>query len=164
MRRLEAPQAFAAGCAPIRPQVLAVASRRSRVEKRAMERWRLRSLLALAASAIYLYGFPSATITYGTLVLLHVAVGILFTILLFPFLVQLLRLGAPLARVGWLLLAAGAVLGIVLIFIGALNRLKPWLYAHIAFCVVGCLFVATAWLASRGWLGSTWGQHVLRFA
>jgi Flp pilus assembly protein TadD len=129
-----------------------------------MERWRLRSLLALAASAIYLYGFPSATITYGTLVLLHVAVGILFTILLLPFLFQLLRLDAPLARVGWLLLAAGAVLGIVLIFIGTLNRLKPWLYTHIALCVVGSLFVATAWLASRGWLGTTPAQRVFRFA
>ena len=129
-----------------------------------MERWRLRSLLALAASAIYLYGFPAATITYGTLVLLHVAVGILFAILLLPFLFQLLQLDAPLARVGWLLLAAGAVLGIVLIFIGALNRLKPCLYTHIALCVVGALFVATAWLASRGWLGTTSAQRVFRFA
>src|SRR6201987_3000246 len=100
-------------------------------EERGMERWRLRSLLVLSASAIYLYGFPSATITYGTLVLLHVAVGILFTILLLPFLVQLLRLDAPLARVGWLLLASGALLGILRIYSGALNRLKRWRYAHI---------------------------------
>jgi len=32
-----------------------------------MERWRLRSLLVLSASAVYLYGFPSATITFGIL-------------------------------------------------------------------------------------------------
>jgi Tfp pilus assembly protein PilF len=129
-----------------------------------MERWRLRSLLALAASAIYLYGFPSATITYGILVLFHVAVGILLTLLLLPFLFRLLRVDAPLARVGWAFLAAGAVLGIALIFIGTLNRLKPWLYAHIALCVVGSLFVATAWLASRGWLGTTATQRLFRFA
>src|ERR1700682_4125053 len=140
------------------------ASRRSKVEKRPMGRWRLRSLLALAASAIYLYGFPSATITYGTLVLFHVAVGILLTVLLLPFLFRLLRVDTPLARVGWLFLAAGAVLGVALIFVGTLNRLKPWLYAHIALCAVGCLFVATAWLASRGWLGTTATQRVFRFA
>src|SRR5260370_14553074 len=120
-----------------------------------MERWRSRSLLALAASAIYLYGFPSATITYGTLVLFHVAVGILLTVLLLPFLFRLLRVDALLARGGWALLAMVAVRGIALIFVGALNLLKPCLYAHIAFCVVGSLFVATAWLASRGWLGTT---------
>ena len=129
-----------------------------------MERWRLRSLLALSASAIYLYGFPAATIPYGILVLFHVAVGILLTILLFPVLFRLLRVDAPLARLGWVLLAAGAVLGMALIFVGTPNRLKPWLYAHIVLCVVGALFVATAWLASHGFMGSTAAQGVFRFA
>src|SRR6266850_127760 len=129
-----------------------------------MERWRLRSLLALSASAVYLYGFPSATITFGILVLFHVAVGILLTVLLLPLLFRLLQVDAPLARVGWIFLALGAVLGIALIFIGTLNRLKPWLYAHIAVCVIGALFVATAWLASRGFMGSNAGQRVFRFA
>src|SRR5229473_67486 len=124
-----------------------VASRRSKLETRGMERWRLRSLLALAASAIYLYGFPSTTIAYEILVLFHLAVGILLTVLVLPFLLRLLRVDAPLALVGWVLLAVGAVLGVVLIFIGTLSRLKPWLYAHIALCVVGSLFVLTAWLA-----------------
>jgi len=123
-----------------------------------MERWRLRSLLALSASAVYLYGFPSATITFGILVLFHVAVGILLTVLLLPVLFRLLQVDAPLARVGWIFLALGAVLGIALIFIGTLNRLKPWLYAHIALCVIGALFVATAWLASRGFMGSNAGS------
>src|SRR5712692_8689821 len=141
-----------------------VPSRRSKVETHGMERWRLRSLLALVASAIYLYGFPSTTIAYEILVLFHLAVGILLTALLLPFLFRLLRVDAPLARAGWVFLAAGAVLGIVLIFIGTLNRLKPWLYAHIALCVIGSLFVATAWLASRGWLGTTATQRVFRFA
>jgi tetratricopeptide (TPR) repeat protein len=121
-------------------------------------------LLALSASAIYLYGFPAATIPYGILVLFHAAVGILLTVLLLPILFRLLRVDAPLARVGWLLLAAGAALGVALIFVGTLNRLKPWLYAHIALCIVGTLFVVTAWLASRGFRGSTPAQRVFRFA
>src|SRR5467141_2705667 len=129
-----------------------------------MERWRLRSLLALSASAVYLYGFPSATITFGILVLFHVAVGILLTVLLLPVLFRLLQVDAPLARVGWIFLALGAVLGVALIFIGTPNHLKPWLYAHIALCVIGALFVATAWLASHGFMGSNAGQRVFRFA
>jgi Flp pilus assembly protein TadD len=129
-----------------------------------MEHWRLRSLLALSASAIYLYAFPSATITYGILVLFHVAVGLLLTVLLLPVLFRLLQVNAPLAHMGWIFLAAGAVLGIALIFVGTLNRLKPWLYAHIALCVAGALFVATAWLASRGLLGTSATQRVFRFA
>src|SRR6266481_4261904 len=147
------------------PAALSIlASRRSKQETRAMQRWRLRSLLALAASAIYLYGFPSTTIAYEILVLFHLAVGILLTVLVLPFLLRLLRVDAPLALVGWVLLAVGAVLGVVLIFIGTLSRLKPWLYAHIALCVVGSLFVLTAWLASRSWLGTTTAQRVFRFA
>src|SRR5712675_1004703 len=129
-----------------------------------METWRLRSLLVLSASSIYLYAFPSATIAYGILVLFHVAAGILLSALLLPVLFRLLRVDTPLARVGWIFLALGAVLGIALIFIGTPNRLKPWLYAHIAFCVVGALFVGTAWLASRGFMGSGAGQRVARFA
>src|SRR5260370_10788826 len=141
-----------------------VASRRSKLETRGMERWRLRSVLAFGASAIDLDVLPSATISYQVLVLFHLAVGILLTVLLLPFLFRLLRVDAPLARAGWVFLAAGAVLGIVLIFIGTLHRLKPWLYAHIVFCVIGSLFVATAWLASRGWLGTTTKHRVFQFA
>src|SRR5438270_3143480 len=146
------------------PAALLLFPSRARVENPGMERWRSRTLLGLSASAIYLYAFPSATITYGALVLFHVADGILFALLLLPVLFRLLRIDAPLARVGWIFLAAGTVLGIALIFIGTLSRLRPWLYAHISLCVVGALFVATAWLASRGFMGTTAGQRVLRFA
>ena len=41
----------------------------------------------------------------------------------------------------------------MLIKIGTPLRLKPWLYTHIALCVLGALFLATSWLISRGWLG-----------
>ena len=120
-----------------------------------MDRWRWRSVLVLAASAVYLYGFPSATIAYGTVVLFHAIVGILLTVLLLPFLLKLLSTGDAIARLGWLLLNAGAVLGVALMYVGTPNRLKGWLFAHIGLCVVGSLFVAASWLASRGWLGAT---------
>ena len=129
-----------------------------------MERWRARSLAVLVVSAIYLYGFPSATITYGTLVLLHVGVGILLTLLLLPVVFRLFHGLPSLAKVGWTLLLGGAGLGIALIFIGTLTRWKPWLYAHIALCVAGSLFVLASWLAARGLLGASEGQRVQRFA
>ena len=129
-----------------------------------MDRWRSRIVLALAASAVYLYGFPSATITYGIVVLFHAAAGVVLTVLLLPFLIKLLRTGAAIARLGWLLLSAGAVIGVSLIYVGTPNRLKGWLFAHIGLCVVGALFIATSWLASRGWLGTTAAQRVFRFA
>src|ERR1700740_461456 len=110
-----------------------------------MERWRWRSVVALALSAIYLYSYPSATITYGVVNLFHIAVGLLLAILLLPFLLTLLRTGPTLARLGWLLLAAGTVLGIALVRVGTPHRLKAWLYAHIALSVVGALLLAAAW-------------------
>jgi Tfp pilus assembly protein PilF len=128
-----------------------------------VNRWLSRSLIALAISALYLYGYPSATITYAFADLFHIALGILFTILLVYYLLRLLPNETLLARLGWLLLAAGAVIGIVLIKVGTPIRLKPWLFAHIALSVVGALFVATSWLASRGWLGHGILQQGLGF-
>jgi tetratricopeptide (TPR) repeat protein len=128
-----------------------------------MDRWRSGSLLVLAVSAVYLYGFPSPTIFYETLVLFHLAGGIVLTVLLLPSLFRILSSETLLARLGWLLIAAGAVLGIVFIKIGTPNRLKAWLYAHIALCVVGTLLVAVSWLGARGWLGDgfvAWGMRL----
>jgi hypothetical protein len=127
------------------------------------ERWLLGSLIALVVSAAYLYGYPSATIFFGIVVLFHVATGIVFTLLLAFTLFPLLRGRTLLARFGWLLLAAGAVLGIVLIKIGTPNHLKSWLYAHIALCLFGVVSLFASWLASRGWLGSGVAQRGLGF-
>src|SRR5713226_8630346 len=100
-----------------------------------LKRWSSRILVALTLSAVYLYGYPSATISYAVADLFHIAIGIVLTILLTIYLVRLLSRESLLARLGWLSLAAGALLGIVLIKIGTPLRLKPWLYAHIALCV-----------------------------
>jgi len=127
-------------------------------------RWLTRTLAALALSALYLYGYPSSTIFYAAIVLFHVAAGIVFTVLLVAHLVRSLKSDAIFARLGWVLLAVGAILGIVLIKIGTPHRLKAWLYAHIALCVVGILFVVTSWLASRGTLGTGFVRRGLGFA
>src|SRR3979490_1592148 len=157
MARFGAPQT------ELRPDVLQTSGPcfynrkpRTRVEMMQIDfikRWLSQRLVVLTVSAIYLYGYPAATLSYFILDLLHVAIGIILTILLFSYAVRLLPPETLLARLGWISLAAGAVLGIVLIKIGTPLRLKPWLYAHIAMCVVGALLLAVSWVFSKGWLG-----------
>src|SRR5256884_1768404 len=118
-----------------------------------VKRWLSRILAALTVSAVYLYGYPSATIFYFVADLFQMAIGPGLTILRIFCVVRLLSRETLLARLGWISLATGALLGIVLIKIGTPLRLRTWLYAHIALCVLGTLFLATSWLFSKGWPG-----------
>jgi Flp pilus assembly protein TadD len=128
------------------------------------KRWLPRALVALGLSAAYLYGYPSATVSYAVLDLFHIAAGIFFTILLLLSLVRLLPKETFLARLGWILLVAGGLLGIVLIKIGTPLHLRSWLYTHIALCIVGSLFVANSWISSRGWFSAGMVHRALGFA
>src|SRR5579864_2485172 len=118
-----------------------------------MSRWRGYSLIFLTASAFFLYAFPSASIPYVTVVLLHTGIGILFALLLFPFLLRRFRSETLLAKSGWILLSFGTALGLALIKLGTPHALKSWLYAHILMSVLGVMLVATDWLQARKWLG-----------
>ena len=128
------------------------------------KRWLSRILIALTISAVYLYGYPSARISYFVVDLFHAVIGVVLTILLVFYAVRLLRHATLLACLGWISLAGGALVGIVLIKIGTPLRLKPWLYAHIVLCVLGTLFLASAWLISKGWLGDGFLRRGLGFA
>jgi Flp pilus assembly protein TadD len=76
----------------------------------------------LALTAIYLYAFPSATIPYLGLILGHVAAGFV--------LAGLFLLTRP-KSFGWLVAAAGAVLGIALTWTGASRPFAGLFYTHI---------------------------------
>ena len=119
-----------------------------------MKRWRSLSVLILALTAVYLYAFPTATIVYAMTVLLHTGLGVLLTVGLAAFLFRGIGKEQWLARMGWVLLAGGAVLGVALIYLGTPHRLKAWLYAHILICSVGVVLLATAWMKEQGWLGA----------
>jgi Flp pilus assembly protein TadD len=134
------------------------------MQSESVRRWLSRSLVVLTISAIYLYGYPSATISYVVVDLFHISVGIILTLLLVFSLIRLLPRESLLARLGWISLLGGALLGIVLIKVGTPLRLKPWLYTHIALCVLGTLFLATSRLISKGWLGNSVIQRGLGFA
>jgi Flp pilus assembly protein TadD len=118
-----------------------------------MIRWRSLLLSILALSAIYLYSYPTATILYGGGVLVHAGAGILLAICLIPILRRVFSESTTLARIGWILLAGGTALGLVLIKVGTPNRLRAWLYLHIALSAAGILLLASEWIARRGWFG-----------
>ena len=132
--------------------------------KRVMIRWRFTLLLILTFSAIYLYAFPTATIVYGLGVLLHAGVGILLAIALIPILRQVFRDCSLEIRFGWLLIAGGTLLGLILIKIGTPSRFRTWLYLHIALCAAGVLLIGASWLARRGWLGKGFAGATASFA
>ena len=129
-----------------------------------MKRWRSLSVFVLVISAAYLYALPSATIFYFAAVVLHAGVGILFAVGLLLFLFRGLAKESWLARIGWILLAAGAVLGLVLISLGTPHRFETWLYAHIALCSLGVIFLVLAWMSAHDWMGHGFGKRIAAFA
>src|SRR5215467_8653614 len=128
------------------------------------KRWMGRLIRVVALSAVYLYGYPSATIPYFVVDLLHVGLGVVATVLLLIWLARLMRQGDLLARLGWAAMTAGAVLGIVLIKIGTPLHLKKWLYAHIALCVVGVFSLASSWVSSKKWFGEGMAARIATIA
>src|SRR5882757_6341192 len=129
-----------------------------------MQRWRSLSGLVLTVTAVYLYAFPAANIPYAIAVLLHTGLGVLATIAVVFLQFRGFTHEPLLSRFGWLFLLAGGALGIALIKIGTPHRLKAWLYTHIALCLLGVLFLAFSWLASRNKLNTSFLRQSFRFA
>jgi Flp pilus assembly protein TadD len=125
-----------------------------------MKRWRSLSVLVLAATALYLYSYPTATVFFAAMVLLHAGVGVLTTLGLAAFVFRGVRRERWLARAGWVVLLAGGVLGIALIYLGTPHRLKGWLNAHLALCCVGVVLLAASWFAERGWPGKGFASQL----
>src|SRR5271157_79938 len=116
----------------------------------------------LVLSAAYLYTFPQPNILYAGVVLLHALGGVLAAILLVLTLFPLLRKGSLSARVGWLLVAAGAVLGIILVKTGTPRTEWRWLYLHILISLAGVGLLIADQLSRRGWLAANAGTAALR--
>jgi len=118
----------------------------------------------LLLSAAYLYAFPQANVFYAGVVLLHALGGVVAAILFVPGLIRLLRNGSFLTRAGWLLVAAGAVLGLILIKTGTPKIEWKWLYLHIVISLAGVGLLIAGELGRRGWLVSNAGTSILRTA
>jgi Flp pilus assembly protein TadD len=121
----------------------------------------------LAISAAYLYTFPQPNVFYAVIVLLHAFGGVLAAVWLIPFFVRLMRTGSFLSRAGWVLFAAGAVIGLILIKTGTSRTEWNKLYLHIVVSVAGVGLLLAAWLNARqsarvGYSGSGAFAGVLR--
>ena len=122
----------------------------------------LRGLLfVMVASAVYLYPFPQANLVYPAVVVIHTLGGILATILGVFTLSRVLRQGGPIWKIGCLLLLAGAVLGLLLLYTGTAHSEFKWLYAHIIASVVGIGFLAAEVIGRRGWVRSNIAVRLL---
>jgi len=124
----------------------------------------------LVLSAAYLYTFPQPTIFYAAMVLLHAAGGLIVAILLVPLLFRLKSLGGAFSRVGWLLIAVGAVLGLILIKTGTPRTEANKLNLHIVISLAGVGLLAAGWLGRRrqsprsGLAAPSFGAPVVRVA
>ena len=114
-------------------------------------------LVFLFASAGYLYAFPQTNLFFAVIVLLHVLAGLLTTILLIVFLLRSLWQESIVARVGWLMFAGGALLGLVLIKTGTPRAEWNLVYAHILISLAGLGIVFAEWAGERSWLTSRFG-------
>ncbi len=103
----------------------------------------------LAISAAYLYTFPQPNIPYAGVVLLHTVAGVLVALLLIPALIRLLRSGSLSSHAGWLLITAGAVIGLILIKTGTPRSEWNKLYLHIAISMAGVGLLVADWLGRR---------------
>src|SRR5437762_811450 len=121
-------------------------------------------LVFLVVSATYLYTFPQPNIFYAVIVLLHATTGVVAAVMLAIFFFRLLRNGSFAARAGWVLLAAGAAIGIVLIKTGTPRVEWNWLYVHILLSLAGVGILFADWAGNRGWLGIGAARAVLRLA
>src|SRR5579862_3244548 len=108
----------------------------------------------LTISAGYLYAFPQPNILYAGVVLLHAFGGVLAALLLVPALFRLLRSGSFIARAGWLLFAAGTVLGLILIKTGTPRSEWNKLYFHIVISLAAVGSLVADWMATRKTAGS----------
>ena len=121
-------------------------------------------LVFLFVSAIYLYAFPQANVLYAGVVLMHALVGLITTIYLLILLFRLLRDGSWMARLGWLLIAGAAALGIVLIKAGTSRPEWNLVYLHIALALVGSGILFADWAGRKGWLAPGFARAATRYA
>ncbi|HET9281137.1 MAG TPA: tetratricopeptide repeat protein [Candidatus Angelobacter sp.] len=118
----------------------------------------------LAISAIYLYAFPSPTITYAGIVLLHTGAGIVAALCLINFLRRFLRQLSLIAKIGWLLFTLGAGLGVALIFTGTTRPEMKWLNMHIAAASLAVVVLMAEFISRRLTLKTNLGLAKLRVA
>ncbi len=98
---------------------------------------------------------------YALVVLLHAVLGIATTVVLILLLYPLLRDSAIGSRLGWILLAGGAVLGCMLVKTGALRSESHLFFLHILLSLAGVGILFAEWASRLGWSGSSLTRSLL---
>ncbi|HEV2134782.1 MAG TPA: tetratricopeptide repeat protein [Terracidiphilus sp.] len=125
-----------------------------------MRRFLIATAVGLAASALYLFAFPSATIFYESIVLLHIFAGAAFLIFALPWITHLMRGRSLWEKLGWAVLLLGGAFGAVIIFTGARRNMWPVLYTHELVSAVGAAVLLFIWTGSRGWSAPLRGSSI----
>lgn len=127
-----------------------------------MRRFLIAGVLTLAASAVYLFGFPAATIFYECVVLLHILAGAIFLVFSLPWMARQTRGRSLWEKLGWAVLALGGAFGAAIIFTGARRNMWPVLYIHEIVSIAGCAVLLFVWTGRQGWLRPLRGGGALR--
>jgi tetratricopeptide (TPR) repeat protein len=109
-------------------------------------------VVVLFLSAVWLYAFPAPTLPYAAMILLHAFGGLVALACLIWFCLRYLRETSWMARLGWIALTIGGLLGGALVKLGTTREHAKWLYLHIGFCMAGVILLAAVWLAQ--WLSA----------
>ena len=120
--------------------------------------------LVLAATAMFLYAYPAASLVYEAVVVVHIVLGVALLIFAVPALWRSLRETSAMERTGWIILLVGGVIGTVLLFTG--GRRDKWLVltSHEALSVLALAVLLWVWGGRRGWLARNTATSVLRFS
>ena len=111
--------------------------------------WMLVAILFL--SSLYLYLFPAPDLAYVAVVLLHAGLGVIAAGFLIPKLLAVVRTKSFSKDLGWLVFAAGAILGLVLLFIGTIRSHWNWMYAHVVLSFAAVALLLMKWMGAKGW-------------
>jgi tetratricopeptide (TPR) repeat protein len=106
------------------------------------------SIAILTGSALYLAAWPAPNLFYALMVLVHVGVGVLFSLAALRFLPRIFKQPGY-QRVAWILFGIGALIGFVLIGTGTTRPFKYVYLAHILFSVIAVAMLAAWWLQRR---------------
>jgi len=121
-------------------------------------------LALLFLTAAFVFAWPSANLVYFAAVLVHVFGGVLFVVLLAFAFRRIWTRSSAIGRLGWLLLAAGGALGLVLIYTGTPHSRWELLYTHIGLTVAAGAFLASEQAARRGFFAGTPFKTAIRSA
>ena len=122
-----------------------------------IRRFLIAGALGLAGSALYLYAFPSATILYECIVLLHLLLGTVFLVAGVPWITRLMRGRSLWEKVGWGVFLLGGTAGAAILFTGARRDMWPVLYAHEFVSIAGCAVLLFVWTGRQGWFARLGG-------